>query len=99
MRNILLAIILLGLLVVTSCGKTESTKPVANTQPAVTANGVLPHTITDAEVGQKAVCPVMGAEVTVSKNTLCAEYKGKVYYFCCGGCPEKFKQNPDKYAK
>ena len=60
---------------------------------------VLPHTITDAEVGQKAVCPVMGSEITVTKETLSAEYNGKTYYFCCGGCPDEFKANPDKYAK
>ncbi|MBI5778425.1 MAG: YHS domain-containing protein [Planctomycetes bacterium] len=41
----------------------------------------------------------MGTEVTVTKNTLSAEYKGKVYYFCCGDCPGPFKANPEKYAK
>lgn len=25
------------------------------------------------------------------------EYEGKTYYFCCGGCSQKFQQNPEKY--
>ncbi len=58
---------------------------------------VLPHTITDAEVGLSAVCPVMKTPVTVNKNTLSAEYKGQVYYFCCGDCPGQFKDNPEKF--
>lgn len=60
---------------------------------------VLERRVTDAEVGQKVKCPVMGTEVTVTKDTLSAEYKGKVYYFCCGGCPEEFKADPEKFAK
>ncbi|MCM8786412.1 MAG: YHS domain-containing protein [Candidatus Omnitrophica bacterium] len=27
------------------------------------------------------------------------EYKGKLYFFCCPGCKEKFKSNPEKYLK
>ncbi|MFA5795438.1 MAG: YHS domain-containing protein [Candidatus Brocadiia bacterium] len=59
---------------------------------------VLPHVITDAEVGLKAKCPVMGTDITVDKNTLSAEYNGKVYYFCCAGCPEEFTKTPEKFA-
>jgi YHS domain-containing protein len=75
--------------------------PTADTpKPAETVKApVLPHTITDAEVGQKAICPVMDSEVIITKDTLSAEYKGKVYYFCCAGCPDEFKANPDKFAK
>lgn len=81
--------------------KVETPAPAAEApRPAeVVKAPVLPHIITDAEVGQKAICPVMGTAITVDKNTLSAEYKGKVYYFCCGGCPEEFKANPDKFAK
>jgi len=28
-----------------------------------------------------------------------ADYKGKRYFFCCGGCPAAFKKDPAKYAK
>src|SRR5580704_11904989 len=27
-----------------------------------------------------------------------AEYHGKTYYFCCGGCTQKFQHDPVKYA-
>ena len=43
------------------------------------------------------VCPVMGTKLTKFDETLSAEHNGKVYYFCCGGCPEKFKADPEKY--
>jgi len=72
----------------------------APTPPPTTPTfSVNPHTITDAEIGLKTKCPVMGTEVTVAKDTLASEYKGKVYYFCCGGCPEEFAKNPEKYAQ
>ena len=28
-----------------------------------------------------------------------ADYKGNRYFFCCSGCPEEFKKNPEKYTK
>jgi YHS domain-containing protein len=43
-----------------------------------------------------ATCPVMGGEV--DKNTpYKIEYKGKTVGFCCAGCVEKFKADPEKY--
>ena len=52
---------------------------------------------TDSE---QAICPVM--KVPVNKSTaeakgLVREYKGKMYYFCCGRCPPKFDKNPEVY--
>jgi len=93
MNKILIISVIICLFACIDCGKTETPRP------AATNGQVLQHTITDAEVGQKSVCPVMGTAVTVNKNTLSAEYKGKVYYFCCGACPGKFRENPDKYVK
>ena len=34
-----------------------------------------------------------------TKKKMFADYKGNRYFFCCAGCPEKFKKNPAKYAK
>ncbi|GEM_PF-1330226 len=51
------------------------------------------------EVGQKAVCPVMKGNFTVTMATDAAEYKGKTYFFCCPGCAPMFKKNPAKYEK
>jgi YHS domain-containing protein len=34
-----------------------------------------------------------------TKTKMFADYKGRRYFFCCGGCPGAFKANPAKYAK
>jgi len=52
-----------------------------------------------AEYGKKAKCPISGEDFKVGPDTKAVKYKGKVYYFCCEGCPQKFKKNPAKYAK
>lgn len=36
---------------------------------------------------------------TATKTKMFADYKGRRYFFCCGGCPEAFKKDPAKYAK
>ena len=60
----------------------------AQTQPTATA------TVTDLH---NTVCPVGGDKVGDSKLT--ETYQGKIYHFCCDDCPEKFKKDPEKYAK
>jgi YHS domain-containing protein len=50
-------------------------------------------------VGTKATCPVMGGELTVTKDTQFSEYKGKYYAFCCAGCKPQFDKEPAKFAK
>lgn len=50
--------------------------------------------------GQEVVeCPVMGTKFPAGKAYGKTEYNGKMYYFCCAGCPGEFKKNPEKYAK
>ncbi len=39
-------------------------------------------------------CPVMGSPIDTS---IFVDYKGKRVYFCCSGCPETFKKDPEKY--
>jgi len=47
-----------------------------------------------------AVCPVMGTKIPdVRKSAGKSTYKGKTYYFCCGGCKPEFDKNPAKYVK
>ena len=48
-----------------------------------------------ALVPQKT-CPVMGNPIDKS---VYVDYNGKRVYFCCSGCPETFKQDPEKYLK
>jgi YHS domain-containing protein len=44
----------------------------------------------------QAVCPVLGGQI--NKN-LYADYRGKRVYFCCPGCADPFKKNPDQYLQ
>ena len=44
----------------------------------------------------QATCPVMGDKIDRNFYT---EYQGQRIYFCCVGCVEKFKKDPDKYMK
>src|SRR5207249_353403 len=47
-------------------------------------------------------CAVMKDTVNIKKATaekMFADYKGRRYFFCCGSCPAKFKEDPAKYAK
>ncbi|PKL93056.1 MAG: YHS domain-containing protein [Candidatus Goldiibacteriota bacterium HGW-Goldbacteria-1] len=46
---------------------------------------------------EEVICPVMGTKMKKSKAYSSTEYKGKMYYFCCAGCPEMFKKDPEKY--
>ena len=41
-------------------------------------------------------CPVLGGNI--DKNVY-ADYKGQRVYFCCKGCDEEFKKNPEKYLE
>jgi YHS domain-containing protein len=45
-------------------------------------------------ITEQKTCPVMGGPI--NKNIF-TEYKGKKVYFCCAGCEEKFKANPEQY--
>lgn len=45
---------------------------------------------------EQAICPVMGGKVN---QGLFAEYQGERVYFCCPGCLDVFKRNPEKYLK
>jgi P-type Cu+ transporter len=41
--------------------------------------------------------PVCGMSVDSSTARHTAGHEGKAYYFCCGGCAEKFKADPERY--
>jgi len=48
-------------------------------------------------VGNK-ICPVTGEKIN-EKTKVTYEYQGKIYNFCCAGCPDVFKKDPQKYIK
>ena len=41
-------------------------------------------------------CPVLSGNI--DKSTY-VDYKGQRVYFCCKGCDEEFKKNPEKYLE
>ena len=47
--------------------------------------------------GRNTICPVMGNPIKDFDEAPRIEYKGKTYYFCCAGCVDKFKEDPEKY--
>ena len=48
-----------------------------------------------AEKGKaQTLCPVMGGEIDKKAYT---DYQGKRVYFCCPGCMDKFKADPQTY--
>jgi len=44
------------------------------------------------------ICPVTGEKIDEAKKVT-YEYKGKAYNFCCPGCPDEFKKDPERYIK
>ena len=48
-------------------------------------------------------CAVMSSNkvniADATKKGSFADYKGRRYFFCCGGCPDAFKADPAKFAK
>lgn len=48
---------------------------------------------------EKVQCPVMTNWILPSEAANSTEYNGKTYYFCCGGCKEKFLVEPEKYIE
>jgi len=46
----------------------------------------------------EAVDPICGMTVQVEGARHTAEHAGTTYYFCCGGCRERFLGDPERYA-
>ena len=84
---LLAGILVLTVVLLTGC-KEKSEKP-ASSVPDIEA-----VTSVAAETLEQTTCPVMGGKINKDIYT---EYKGKKVYFCCAGCVDKFKEDPEKY--
>jgi xanthine dehydrogenase accessory factor len=51
-----------------------------------------------AAPAREALDPVCGMAVAVDTARHRAEHAGRTYYFCCGGCRERFLTAPDRYG-
>ncbi|MEE8388039.1 MAG: XdhC family protein [Acidiferrobacterales bacterium] len=79
---------------------------VAVPQPAVASSeiGSSYSDSTKAEVKPEpkpatAIDPICGMSVETKDAEYQSEYKGKTYYFCCGGCEHRFENEPEKYLR
>jgi xanthine dehydrogenase accessory factor len=50
-----------------------------------------------AETVAEATDPICGMSVAVAGARHTAEHAGQTWYFCCGGCRERFLAAPDRY--
>jgi xanthine dehydrogenase accessory factor len=46
----------------------------------------------------EALDPVCGMKVTVATARHTADFDGRTFYFCCGGCREQFLREPQRYV-
>jgi xanthine dehydrogenase accessory factor len=51
-----------------------------------------------ATVGAEAIDPICGMTVTIANARHTAEHGGRTWYFCCGGCRERFLGSPETYT-
>ena len=51
-----------------------------------------------AAVPAEAVDPICGMTVAVAGARHTAEHAGRTYYFCCGGCRQRFLAAPEDYV-
>jgi YHS domain-containing protein len=102
------ALVALGAIIIAGCnaakpeadgttGTAQNDKPMDNGH---TDDMPMGTTVDYTNEKGELVCPVMGT-VIESKDKAVGhqEYNGKTYYFCCGGCPDQFAEDPAKYAK
>jgi len=99
------SLLLVGLVALAGCKKSEppapseseTTEAVApSLSEAVEAAKSSASEATEAVVAkiEQTTCPIMGSAID---KAIFTEYQGKKVYFCCPGCEEKFKEEPEKY--
>ncbi len=78
---LLAGFLLVGLIVLDGCKKSEPTAPPESEEVASAAI-------------EQTTCPIMGR--AINKNMF-TEYNGKKVYFCCAACKPKFEKDQEKY--
>ena len=89
--QISIVVLLVGVLIVGIAGCKDKSEADPNAA-AKTVGG----TTTTAPVAQ-TTCPIMDGN-PINKAVF-TEYQGQKVYFCCPGCIDKFKAEPEKYVK
>jgi xanthine dehydrogenase accessory factor len=65
---------------------------------AVTGIQTATRPAAELPTGSAATDPVCGMTVQVTRARYTSEYAGMSFYFCCGGCKERFDRDPERYA-
>lgn len=52
-----------------------------------------------SKIGNKLICPVTGEEFYMTDKTPSTNYNGRIFFFCCPACVEKFQEETEKYLK
>jgi YHS domain-containing protein len=95
------SIVVAGLSMLNGCKKSEQV-PAPQTATGTT-QGMQEHdhaamteqaATTAAAATEQTTCPVMGGAIN---KAVFIEYQGKKVYFCCPGCEDQFKEEPEKY--
>lgn len=76
---------------------TIASAPSVTSAPASSSSATGLKAAGEAAIGDRTRCPTSGEEFVVTADSPKVEYKGKTYYFCCGGCDKKFASDPEKY--
>ena len=90
----LLAALLLG-----GCGKDEPegyapAVPPATEEAQPTQDAAQPDQ--DGPQIAQTICPVMGGQISPN---IYVDHNGRRVYFCCKGCVEPFRKDPEKYLR
>lgn len=56
------------------------------------------ETAAEPEAALTALDPICGMTVEIATARHTAEHAGRSWYFCCGGCRERFLATPERYA-
>jgi YHS domain-containing protein len=93
---IVTGIFLVGLIMLNGCKKEEPTATETKMEHEGHEKMAMAEKNVEAVAAslEQKTCPVMGAPIN---KDIFIEYKGKKVYFCCPGCEEKFKAEPEKY--
>lgn len=99
---ILLAVIMSSFIVATAmacgCGKAKKDVSTMSCQCATGSCGAgTEEDVDNAGQVNNTICPVSGKPIGSMGEGVSHTYNGKVYKFCCAGCINSFKENPEEY--
>ncbi len=100
-KHLVFAVLFVGLIRLNGCKKSEPAPSETSADTMQEMQGQEHAAMMDkpaetvTAVVEQTTCPIM--EGNAINKALFTEYKGKKVYFCCPGCEEKFKKEPEKY--